>query len=80
MPNSISLRSPLRKQDYPKVKHWDRRPNDTIQVSVLKVYDTDLSDNNSDSEDNTGPISKQKGVLAFLEVENGKVIGYQEKR
>lgn len=74
------LRSPLRQQDYPRVKHWDRRPNDTIQLSVLKVYDTDLSDNNSDSEDNTGPISKQQGVLAFLELKNGKVIGYQEKR
>ena len=71
----------LRKQDYPNVKHWERRPNDTIQLSVIKVYDTDHpSDCDDSSRENEGLTNQETGVLAFLEDENGKVISHHERR
>lgn len=65
-----------RKQDYPNVKHWERRPNDAIQFSVIKVYSADSSDCDSDE----GITNRETGVLAFLEDENGNVISCHERR
>jgi hypothetical protein len=70
---------PLKKSDYPNVKHWKKQNNDAAQVSVIKVYDADTGDSDSDSED-TGGIKKcETGILAFLEDENGKVIDCCER-
>lgn len=73
--------TPLRKQDYPNVKHWERRHNDATQISALKVRDADSSDYDSDSMDNVaGGVAKQEGVFAFLEDENGNVINRHKKK
>jgi len=71
----------LNKSDYPNVKHWERRQNDVVQVSVIKVHDTDSSDSDSESTDNEpeGITKKERGVLAFLEDENGSIISYCQK-
>ena len=68
----------LRKSDYPNVKHWERRQNDAVQFAVIKVYDSDLSD--SDSDSNGGITKWESGVLAFLEDKNGKVINRHERK
>ena len=70
----------LKKSNYPNVKHWERRKNDTVQFSVIKVYDTDSGDSDSDSEDTEGTKKHEGGVLAFLEDENGKVISHRERK
>lgn len=70
----------LRKQDYPNVKHWEKRHNDAVHFAVVKVYDADSSDCDSDPIDNTGSIAKREGVFAFLEDENGNVITFHERR
>jgi hypothetical protein len=62
------------------VKHWERRQNDAVQFAVIKVYDTDISDCDSDSNDNEGITKRESGVLAFLEEENGKVIDRHERK
>ena len=70
----------LKKSDYPNVKHWDWQKNDAVQFAVIKVYDTNAGDSDSDSED-TGGIKKcESSVLAFLEDENGKVISHHERK
>lgn len=82
-PTSKPPRNALRKQDYPNVNHWERRHNDTIQFSVINVYDTDnSSDSDSNSLDDNGPgiTKREHGVLAFLEDEDGKVIGCHERK
>jgi hypothetical protein len=73
-------RKTLRKSDYPNVKHWERRQNDAVQFAVIKVYDSDFSDCDSDSNDNEGVTKRESGVLAFLEDKNGKVIDHHEKK
>lgn len=72
-------RKTLRKSDYPNVKHWERRQNDAVQFAVIKVYDTDFSDCDSDSNDE-GITKRESGVLAFLEDKNGKVIDRHERK
>jgi hypothetical protein len=73
-------RKTLRKSDYPNVKHWERRQNDAVQFAVIKVYDSDFSDCDSDSNDNEGITKRESGVLAFLEDKNGKVIDRHERK
>lgn len=70
----------LKKSDYPNVKHWDWQKNDAVQFAVIKVYDTDAGDSDSDSEDTGGIKKRESGVLAFLEDENGKVISHHERK
>jgi hypothetical protein len=72
------LRKTLKKSDYPNVKHWERRQNDAVQFAVIKVYDSDFSD--SDSDSNEGITKRESGVLAFLEDKNGKVIDRHERK
>ena len=60
------------------MKHWERRQNDAVQFAVIKVYDSDLSD--SDSDSNGGITKRESGVLAFLEDKNGKVIDRHERK
>ena len=81
-PSSKPARISLRKQDYPNVKHWERRQNDNVQFAVIKVYDADSSACDSDSMDNTGSglTGRECGVLAFLEDENGRVISHYERK
>jgi hypothetical protein len=73
-------RTTLRKSDYPNVKHWERRQNDAVQFSVIKVYDTDSSDSDRESNDNECITKQESGVLAFLEDEHGKVIDHHERK
>ena len=70
----------LRKPDYPNVKHWERRQNDAVQFAVIKVYDSDLSDYDSDSQESGNITKRERGVLAFLEDEDGKLIDRREKK
>ncbi len=70
----------LKKSDYPNVKHWERRRNDPVQFSVIKVYDADSSDSDRESNDNEGILKRESGVLAFLEDETGKVIDHCERK
>jgi len=70
----------LKKSDYPNVKHWERRKNDAVQFAVIRVYDTDSGDSDSDSEDIEGIQKHESGVLAFLEDENSKVIDHHERK
>ena len=82
-PTSKPARNALRKQDYPNVNHWERRQNDTTQFSVINVYDTDDSsdtDGNSLDDNDLGITKRECGVLAFLEDEDGKVIGCHERK
>ena len=72
-------RTTLRKSDYPNVKHWERRQNDAVQFSVIKVYDADSSDSDRESNDE-GILKRESGVLAFLEDETGKVIDCCERK
>ena len=53
-----------------------------MQLSIIRVYDADSSDSNSDRESNNNKgIPKQgSGILAFLEDENSKVIGCCERK
>jgi len=53
-----------------------------VQVSVIKVHDADSNDSDSESNDNEpeGITKKERGVLAFLEDENGDIIGYHQKK
>ena len=71
-------RKTFKKADYPNVKHWERRQNDAVQFAVIKVYDSDFSD--SDSDSNEGTTKRERGVLAFLEDKNGKVIDRHERK
>jgi hypothetical protein len=72
----------LQKSDYPNVKHWEKRQNDKAQFSVIKVYDADTSDSESDSnsKDNSSTSKRGSGVLAFLEDEEGNVIDHRERK
>ena len=72
----------LNKSNYLNVKHWERRWNDAVQVSVIKVHDTDSDDSDSKSDNNKpeGITKKERGVLAFLEDKNSNVIGYRQKK
>jgi hypothetical protein len=70
----------LKKSDYPNVKHWERQKNDAVHFAVIKVYNTDSGDSDSDSEDTGGTKKCESGILAFLEDENGKVIDYHERK
>ncbi|KAG7086869.1 hypothetical protein E1B28_000173 [Marasmius oreades] len=51
---SARLKIPLKQSDYPLVKHWDRTPNNTSQLAIIKVTDSsnlsDISDDGSSSE------------------------------
>ena len=76
MPPQITLK----KSDYPNVKHWERRWNDPVQFSVIKVYDADSSDSDRESNNNEGILKRESGVLAFLEDETGKVIDRCERK
>jgi hypothetical protein len=69
----------LRKSNFPNVKHWEKRQNDAVQLSVIKVHDADSSDSDSECNDNQHSTKREKGVLAFLEDEHGKTIDYREK-
>ena len=71
-------RKTLKKSDYPNVKYWERRQNDAVQFAVIKVYDSDSSE--SDSDSNEGITKWESGVLAFLEDKNGKVIDRHERK
>ena len=71
---------PLKKSDYPNVKHWERRNNDAAQFSVIKVYDANTDDSDSGTEDIGGIKKCETGVLAFLEDEDGKVIDHCERK
>ena len=70
----------LKKSDYPNVKHWERQPNNTMQFSVIKVYDTDSGDSDTESRDDEGMKKQESGVMAFLEDENGKVIDLGKRK
>jgi hypothetical protein len=80
LPASKPPRISLRKSDYPNVKHWERRQNDVVQFAVIKVYETDSSDCDSDSRESGSITKHESGVLAFLEDENGKVIDHRERK
>jgi hypothetical protein len=71
---------PLIKQDYPNVKHWERRRNDPIQFTAINVYDAELSDADLDSGDCDGITKQECGILAFLEEEDGKIISRCERK
>ena len=73
-------RATLRRSDYPNVKHWERRQNDAVQFSIIKVYDADSSDSDREPNDDECITKQENGVLAFLEDEHGKVIDLDEKR
>jgi len=81
-PTPKPLRIDLKKSDYPNVKHWERRKNNPMQLSVIRVYDADSSDSDSnrESNDDKGIPKRGSGVLAFLEDKNGKVIGCCERK
>jgi hypothetical protein len=79
-PTSKYLQITLKKTDYPNVKHWERRKNDAVQFTVIKVYDTDAGESDSESDDTGGIKKHESGVLAFLEDENGKVIDHRERK
>ena len=70
----------LKKSDYLNIKHWERQKNNAIQFTVIKVYNTDHSDSDSDSEDAAVIKKQESGVLAFLEDKNDKVIDYCERK
>jgi len=79
-PTPKSSRITLRKSNFPNVKHWEKRQNNAVQLSVIKVYHADSSDSDSESNDNEGATKQESGVLAFLEDEHGKAIDHREKK
>lgn len=80
LPISRPPRVTLWKSDYPNVKHWERWQNDAVQFAIIKVYNADSSDSDSDSRESGGITKRESGVLAFLEDENGKVIDHHERK
>ena len=72
---------PLRQANYPHIKHWTRKCGNKAQVAVIKVTDTNcvnFDDDNPESDD-LGP-SKDDGIPAFLEYEDGTLINHEEKK
>ena len=79
--SSKQSRTVLKRSDYPNVKYWDKQQNNKALFAVIKVADEDDSDEDDDSEDNkTTSSEKEKGIPAYLENEDGELIGYSEKK
>jgi hypothetical protein len=70
----------LKKSDYLNVKHWESQKNDAVHFAVIKVYDTDFGDSNSNSEDTGGIKKHESGILAFLKDKNSNVIDHHERK
>ena len=51
-----------------------------MQLSVIRVYDTDSSDSDSESKDDEHITKQESGILAFLEDETGNVINHCERK
>ena len=51
-----------------------------MQLSVIRVYDTDSSDSDSESKDDEHITKRESGILAFLEDETGNVINHCERK
>jgi len=51
-----------------------------MQLSVIRVYDTDSSNSNSESKDNEHIMKQESGILAFLEDETGNVIDHCKRK
>jgi len=73
---------PLQHSDYPYIKHWTRKRGDKSQVTVITVVDAgcelEPDDENLGSDDSA--TSKEDGIPAFLENEDGSLISYDEKK
>jgi len=80
--NTLSSELPsLQRTDYLHIKHWTRRRGDKAQVTVIKVTDTNSIDSDNDNLESDDPSSsKDDGIPAFLEDENGTLITYEEKK
>ena len=75
---------PLKREDYPNVKYWDRQPRSKTQYAAIKVAATsDSGDDSSSEPDNDKNADLQtKGkdkIFAFLENEEGELISLSEK-
>ena len=83
VPTSSPELKTLQHADYPQVKHWVRKRGDNTQISVIKVVDKDdfnEGDSSDDGDAGNDDPNQEDGVLAFLEMGDGKLISYDEKK
>jgi len=69
----------LSKSNYPNVKYWEKQHNNAVQISAIKVCDTDASDSDKESSDNEG-ITKQESGIQFLEDKSGNAIDHNKRK
>jgi hypothetical protein len=51
-----------------------------VYLFIIKVYNTNSDDSDSNFKNTSGIKKPKSGILAFFEDKNGKVIDYHKKR